>query len=60
MILPSALADPGQLTAALLSLAIVVREAMPDGGKLTFKTEAVRAAQGIPAAPGAISGATPS
>jgi signal transduction histidine kinase len=52
--LPPALADPDQLTAALLSLAIVVREAMPDGGKLTFKTEAVRAAQGIPASPGAI------
>jgi signal transduction histidine kinase len=52
--LPLALADPGQLTAALLSLAIVVREAMLDGGKLTFKTEAVRAGRGIPAAPGAI------
>jgi signal transduction histidine kinase len=52
--LPLALADPGQLTAALLSLAIVVRDAMPDGGKLTFKTEAVRAGRGIPAAPGAI------
>jgi signal transduction histidine kinase len=52
--LPPALADPGQLTAALLSLAIVVREAMLDGGKLTFKTEAVRVGRGIPAALGAI------
>jgi signal transduction histidine kinase len=51
--LPRALADPAQLTAALLSLAIVVREAMPEGGKLTFETEAVRAGQGIADAPGA-------
>lgn len=48
------LADPGQLTAALLSLAIVVREAMPEGGQLTFKTEAVRAKQGVAAGPGTI------
>jgi signal transduction histidine kinase len=52
--LPPALADPGQLTAALLSLAIMVREAMPEGGRLTFTTEAVRAGQGIAAAPGAV------
>jgi nitrogen-specific signal transduction histidine kinase len=52
--LPLVLADPGQLTAALLSLAIVVREAMPEGSKLTFKTQAVHAKQGIVAGPGAV------
>jgi signal transduction histidine kinase len=38
--LPPALADPGQLTAAILSLAIIARDAMPDGGKLAFRTAA--------------------
>jgi signal transduction histidine kinase len=33
---PPALADPGQLMAAILSLAIVARNAMPEGGKLTL------------------------
>jgi len=35
---PLALADPGQLTAAILSLAIVARNAMPEGGKVVFRT----------------------
>jgi signal transduction histidine kinase len=51
--LPRALADPGQLTAAILSLAIVARDALPEGGKLTLRTEAVRDEPGIAAAPGA-------
>jgi len=37
---PRALADPGQVTAAFLSLAIVARDALPDGGKLGIWTEA--------------------
>jgi len=35
---PLALADPGQLTAAILSLAFVARNAMPEGGKVVFRT----------------------
>ena len=33
---PPALADPGQLMAAILSLAIAARNAMPEGGRLVF------------------------
>jgi signal transduction histidine kinase len=51
---PPALADPGQLTAALLSLAIAARDAMPEGGRLSFRTAVVRAAPAIAAAPGAV------
>jgi signal transduction histidine kinase len=41
---PPALADPGQLMAAIISLAILAREAMPQGGRIGF--EAQRAAAG--------------
>jgi signal transduction histidine kinase len=34
--LPPAFADPGQITGAILSLAIAARNSMPEGGKLTF------------------------
>ena len=34
--IPPALADPGQLMAAILSLAIAARNAMPEGGRLVF------------------------
>jgi signal transduction histidine kinase len=37
---PPALADPGQLMAAVLSLAIAARNAMPEGGRLVFAAEA--------------------
>jgi signal transduction histidine kinase len=50
---PPALADPGQLTAAILSLAIAARNAMPDGGKLTFRTRPVRLEPSSAAAPDA-------
>ena len=37
-----ALVDPGQLMAAILGLAIIARNAMPEGGKLTFETKNAR------------------
>jgi nitrogen-specific signal transduction histidine kinase len=43
--LPQAVADPGLLTAAILSLAIPARDEMPDGGTLGFRTRLVRAGQ---------------
>lgn len=41
--LPPAFADPGQVTGAILSLAISARNSMPEGGKLTFGVIAAHA-----------------
>ena len=47
-----ALADPAQLMAAILGLAIMARDAMPEGGKLTFETKNARSQQAVSADPG--------
>ena len=39
---PLALADPAQLMAAILSLAVAARNAMPDGGRLVISGEVVQ------------------
>jgi signal transduction histidine kinase len=44
--LSPALADPDQLLAAVLSLAVVARDAFSEGGKLSFETGTVRAEAG--------------
>jgi hypothetical protein len=47
---PTAFADPGQLMAALLCLAIMARDAMAGGGRLDFDATGVQAV--MPGAPG--------
>ena len=45
---PTAFADPGQLMAALLCLAIMARDAMAGGGRLAFEARPARAAEVAP------------
>lgn len=47
---PPVLVDPGHLTAAILSLAIAARNAMPQGGKLTLGAATARSAESFTAA----------
>jgi len=52
---PPVLADPVQLESAMLNVAINARDAMPEGGRLTFHAEPVDRLPGLtgPSAPGA-------
>ncbi|MCE0498906.1 MAG: response regulator [Methylacidiphilales bacterium] len=43
--LPEILADPGQLERVVINLATNARDAMPDGGKITFSTRRVQGNQ---------------
>jgi nitrogen-specific signal transduction histidine kinase len=45
---PTAFADPGQLMAALLCLAIMARDAMAGCGRLAFETRSVGASKAVP------------
>ena len=47
---PPCLADPGQLEAALLSIAINARDAMPEGGTLAFDCRGADATPGVASA----------
>ena len=50
--LPPALADPNQLELAILNLCVNARDAMPDGGTLTFTSEKVEIGVSHRLAPG--------
>lgn len=48
------LADPSRLMAAILNLAIMARDAMPEGGKLTFETRNAASGEGDVGAKGEV------
>jgi CheY-like chemotaxis protein len=50
-----ALVDPSRLMAAILNLAIMARDAMPEGGKLTFGTRSAASGEGDVGAKGEVS-----
>jgi CheY-like chemotaxis protein len=49
-----ALVDPSRLMAAILNLAIMARDAMPEGGKLTFETRNAASGEGDVGAKGEV------
>jgi CheY-like chemotaxis protein len=50
----SVLVDPSQLMTTILNLAIIARDAMPEGGKLTFATGSAIAGEGCAGADSAV------
>jgi CheY-like chemotaxis protein len=50
----AALVDPSRLMAAILNLAIMARDAMPEGGKLTFETRNAASGEGDVGAKGEV------